>query len=200
MALDDSELGGEPPCMMAALDAEGNVPDAPTTTGAQEIPRTDPSPLAPERELLDAFLDYHRATLLQKVAGVSDADLRRRFVPSQTTLLGMVKHLAYVERSWFQIRFAGEDLPVPWTEQDPDADFRIEPDETTAAILAFYRAEVARSRAITAAASLDDRAKRPSRDREYTLRWIMLHMIEETARHNGHADILRELIDGVTGM
>lgn len=197
MTTDDRELGGEPPCMMASLNEDGSVPYGPAGAVAVDFVRKDPPHTGAEQDLLEAFLDYHRATLLQKVDGLSDADLRRRLVPSATTLLGMVKHLAYVERSWFQKVFAGEDLPVPWTEEDPDADFRIEPEETTAEILAFYQEQVRRSRAITAGASLDEIARGPGRD--HTLRWIMLHMIEETARHNGHADILRELIDGATG-
>jgi uncharacterized damage-inducible protein DinB len=197
MSTSDRDLGGEPPCMMASLDEEGNVTDARSPASTQVITRTDPPTVGPEKVMLEAFLDYHRATLLQKVSGVSDADLRRQLVPSLTTLLGLVKHLAYVERSWFQIVFAGEDLPVPWTKDDPDPDFRIASGETTEEILALYREQVARSRAITAAASLDDLARSPGR--ECTLRWIMVHMIEETARHNGHADILRELIDGATG-
>jgi len=163
----------------------------------EEFQRMDPPPGGMERELLAAFLDYQRATLLRKIDGLGDADLRRQVLPSTLTLLGMVKHLAYVEQSWFGIRFAGEDLPVPYTKADPDADFRIEPGETTTDIVALYKREVARSRAILSASSLDDLAKaegfRPS------LRWIALHMIEETARHNGHADLIREAIDGATG-
>jgi uncharacterized damage-inducible protein DinB len=186
-------FGGEPACMMAMLDAEGNMPES-----EEAAARRYPSYAAPERELLTAFLDWHRATLLLKVAGLDDEALRRRLVLSQTTLLGLVKHLGYVERSWFQMRFAGEDLPVPWSDADPDADWRIEPDESTASILAFYKEQVARSRAIVAAEpSLDAVAKAPGR--QETLRGILVHMIEETARHNGHADILRELIDGTTG-
>lgn len=195
MATRDDDLGGEPPCLMASLDEHGNVREAGAVAPAST--RVDPPTVGPDKVMLEAFLDYHRATLLWKVSGLSDADLRRRLVPSLTTLLGMVKHLAYVERWWFQMVFAGEDLPVPWTKQDPDADFRVEPDETTESILAFYHQQVARSRAITATASLDDLARSPGRD--CALRWIMIHMIEETARHNGHADILRELIDGATG-
>jgi uncharacterized damage-inducible protein DinB len=198
MTIDD--LGGEPACIMALLDTEGIMPDNAETqeSMASEVARPDLPDAAPEREMLTAFLDWHRATLLLKVAGLDDQALRRHLVPSQTTLLGLVKHLSYVERTWFQIRFAGEDLPVPWSDADPDADFRIEPDESTERILAFYREQVARSRAIVAATpSLDAPQKGPGRKR--TLRWILVHMIEETARHNGHADILRELIDGTTG-
>jgi len=159
--------------------------------------RVDPPLAAPERAMLTAFLDYHRATLLWKVDGVGDTDLRRPLTPSGMTLLGMVKHLAYVEQWWFLMVFAGEDLPAPWTDADPDADWRVEAGESTAAILDFYRATVERARAIAAASDLDAPARRAGR--EQTLRWIMVHMIEETARHNGHADLMREAIDGATG-
>jgi uncharacterized damage-inducible protein DinB len=164
--------------------------------------RRDPPEAAPERDLLPAFLDYHRATLLWKVDGLSEPDLRRPLTPSGLTLLGLVKHLAYVERWWFQAVFAGEDIDFPWTDADPDADWRAGPDESPAAIFDLYRAEVARSREIVAAASLDDRARRPRTEPpggDQTLRWIMAHMIEETARHNGHADLMHEAIDGATG-
>ena len=164
--------------------------------------RVDPPNDAPDKEMLEAYLDYHRATLLMKIDGVSDADLRRPMVPSGTSLLGMVKHLAWVERGWFQECFAGEEIPIPpWTDDDPDADFRIEPDESTQQIIDLYLDACERSREITTAAtSLDQPAKNPSpRRRGLKLRWILVHMIEETARHNGHADILREMIDGSTG-
>lgn len=164
--------------------------------------RRDPPEAASEKEMVAAFLDYHRATLLWKVDGLTDADLRRVMTPSGLTLLGMVKHLAYVERWWFQAVFAGEVVSFPWTDADPDADWRVESDETVAAILDLYRTEVARSRTITNAANLDDLARRPQTwpvGGAQTLRWIMLHMIEETARHNGHADLMREAIDGATG-
>jgi len=162
-----------------------------------EIVRQDPPGSAPEKEMLSAFLDYHRTTLLIKVEGVSDEDLRRRPTVSSMTLLGLVKHLAYVERWWFQGAFAGLELAVPWTEADPDADWRIETAETTEDILSFYKAEVKKSQEITAAGDLEAIAKREGVDR--SLRWILMHMLEEIARHNGHADILRETVDGVTG-
>lgn len=159
--------------------------------------RSDPPHAAGERETLAGFLDYQRATLLGKVEGLDEEQARRRLVPSQTTLLGIVKHLAYVERWWFQEVFAGLDVEDPCTESDPDADWRIEPDDTVEAIVALYEAEVAVSREIAAGAGLDEIARRPGYD--VSLRWILVHMIEETARHNGQADILRELIDGSTG-
>jgi uncharacterized damage-inducible protein DinB len=160
--------------------------------------RVDPAPAASERELLNSFLDLYRETILVKVSGLTEEQLRRRLVPSPTTLLGIVKHLGYVERSWFRMRFHGEDLPVPWTKEDPDADFRIEPDETAESVITFYRDQVGRARAIVAAAQLDDRVKGEAK-KPYTLRWILIHMIEETARHAGHVDILREQTDGATG-
>lgn len=137
-----------------------------------------------------------------KIEGVPDADLRRSMVPSGTTLLGMVKHLAYVERSWFQNVFMGREVDLPWTDEDPEADFRIEPGETTEQIVQLYRDECEKSRGIISEASLDDLSKgRPDSGKRsgFSLRWIVVHMIEETARHNGHTDILREQIDGVTG-
>jgi uncharacterized damage-inducible protein DinB len=166
--------------------------------------RVHPPHQAGERETLETFLDFYRETVLRKVSGLSDQDLRRVIVPSGWSPLGMVKHLAYVERNWFTSRMAGEkDLPVPWTEEDPDADFRVEPGESTEEVLRFYRDQCARSRSIAAGASLDDLAvewpaDRPPEKRP-TLRWIYVHMIEETARHAGHLDVVRELIDGKTG-
>jgi len=166
--------------------------------------RIEPPRRGGERETLEGFLDYYRDTILWKLQGMSDEDLRRVIVPSGWSALGMVKHLAYVEQGWFRHRLAGEPRgPVPWTDEDPDADFRVEPGETNDAIIGLYRSECEHSRAVAAKASLDDLAKewpadRPPQDRP-TLRWIYLHMIEETARHAGHLDVARELIDGKTG-
>lgn len=159
-----------------------------------QVERDRPASGLLEKESLEAFLDFHRDTVLIKVDGVSDADLRRAMVPSGTSLLGLVKHLAFVERWWFQHNFAGNKVDLG---PDIDFDFRIEPDETTAQILDLYGGECDMSRKITAQASLDDVARNPKRPR--TLRWILTHMIEETARHNGHLDVLRELIDGTVG-
>jgi hypothetical protein len=166
--------------------------------------RVDPPRRAGERETLEAFLDYYRETIPWKVSGMSEEDVKRVIVPSGWSPLGVIKHLAYVEQSWFRTRFAGEkDLPVPWTDEDPDADFRVEPGESTDDILKFYRGQCVRSRSITAGASLDDLAAEWPADRppekRPTLRWIYIHMIEETARHAGHLDVVRELIDGTTG-
>jgi hypothetical protein len=167
-----------------------------------EPPPEPPNPpmAVGERELLEEFLDYYRTIILRKIGGLSLEDATRRLVPSDSTLLGIVKHLGYVERNWFQMRLDGQDLPVPWTDDDPDADFRIEPDETVDSVAAWYQEQCDRSRELAAATpSLDDMAKTASRMGAPNLRWIMVHMIDETARHAGHMDILREQIDGATG-
>ena len=167
-------------------------------------PRTEPPRQAGERETLEGMLDHYRETVLVKTSGASDEDLRKVIVPSGWPMLGVIKHLAYVERNWFRVRLEGEEgLPVPWTEEDPDADFRILPEETTQEIVGFYRDEVERSRANAARHDLEDFAAGwpPDRPAELrpNLRWIYVHMIEETARHAGHLDVVRELIDGTTG-
>lgn len=153
----------------------------------------------PEKPMLEAFLDFQRDTLLWKLSGLNEAELRRIWTPSGLSLLGLVKHLTWVERRWFQAVFAGLEVGAMWAPNDPSRgrDFRIEPDETAEAVIAQYRATVERSRAITTAGSLDDVARLP--ERPHTLRRILIHMIEETARHNGHADLMREFTDGATG-
>jgi uncharacterized damage-inducible protein DinB len=151
-----------------------------------------------ERELLERFLDFERDTLLWKASGLTEQQLRKPLTPSGMSLLGLVKHLAYVERNWFQFRFLGQTVYIPWRQGDPDGDFRIEPDEKPESIFALYRGEIEESRRIVAATdSLETVAVDP--DRPVTMRWILIHMIEETARHAGHADLMRELTDGKTG-
>jgi uncharacterized damage-inducible protein DinB len=166
-----------------------------------EDDRPEPPEQGNEAETLGGFLDFQRATLLWKLDGLDDGQLRRAMVPSGTSLLGIVKHLAYVERSWFQGVWDGQEVSFPWTKEDPDADWRIEPDETTADVLALYHGECDRSRGILAAtASLDEVVEHPRRQGwRMSRRWILTHMLEEAARHVGHADILREQLDGVTG-
>ncbi len=169
-----------------------------STTVMDQCNRIEPPNAASERELACGFLDWQRATLLCKLEGLPDVELRRRHQPSGLSLLWLVKHLALVERSWFQVTFTGEtdytpDRAAYWAQEE------IGPEETAAEVIAFYQAEVNRSRAIVAAASFDDLVNRSAHGRDVSLRWIMLHMIEETARHNGHADLLREAIDGQVG-
>jgi uncharacterized damage-inducible protein DinB len=160
--------------------------------------RRRPDPLLDEKAALLAFLDEQRKAMLRKLDGeVSLEDLTRPAVPSGTSLLGLVKHLVDVERGWFRIVLEGEDdVPLSATKDDPDADFRVEPGETAEAITAWYVAEIGRSNDLAGRMDLDQRSAR----RDVTLRWVLLHMIEETARHAGHADIIREQLDGATGL
>jgi uncharacterized damage-inducible protein DinB len=151
-----------------------------------------------EKESLKVALDRHRDAILWKLEGVGDDDLRRPLVPSGTSLLGLVKHLAAVEYGWFCDTFGRPTEPLPFDDDDPDADLRIEPDETTADILAFY------DRARTTADRIVDEIGLEETGMAWfgepvTMRWVLIHMVEETARHAGHVDILRELIDGMTG-
>lgn len=162
--------------------------------------RVDPPISGSEKEVLLGFADFLRQTILLKLDGLDDEQVRRAHQPSGLTLLGITKHLAYVERSWFQNTFLGEDVEFPWTEEEPDADWRIEPDETTEDIVTLYRREIAISNRITAKHDLNDAARKVSPSHEgLQLRWILAHIIEETARHAGHADLIREAIDGQTG-
>jgi hypothetical protein len=157
---------------------------------------------AGERVILETFLDLYREVIRNKVSGLSDEGAVRRLVPSATTPGGIVKHLRWVELNWFQRVLAGRPEsdfpPPPWSDEDPDGDFRLEPGETLAQVLADYDAECERSRATAARYSLDDTGTH-RRMGATSLRWIYIHMIEETARHAGHADILREQLDGSTG-
>lgn len=165
---------------------------------AKKPDRPEPPHAGSEKDTLEGFLDWQRATVLWKLEGLSDPDLRRPMTASGLTMLGLVKHLAYVERWWFQTVFLDRDVSYPWTDEDPDAEFRIEPGESATDVLALYAQETAEARAIVKGASLDDGSTHPPRT-GYSLRWIVTHMMEETARHNGHLDLMREAIDGVTG-
>ena len=151
-----------------------------------------------EKESLRVALDRHRDAILWKLEGLDDEQLRRSMVPSGTSLLGLVKHVAAVEYGWFCDTFGREAEPLPFDDDDPDADLRVEPDETTADLLAFYgRARAAANRAIDEV-GLEETGMAWFGE-PVTMRWVLIHMVEETARHAGHVDILRELIDGVTG-
>jgi uncharacterized damage-inducible protein DinB len=155
---------------------------------------------AAERDLLSGYLDWYRAVVERKVADLSLEDASRIMTPTGLSPLGIVKHLGDVEQGWFRERFAGEDTNTAWSDDDPLAVFRIEPGETVASTVAFYRESTDHSRRIVAAASLDDASAGESPFYGHvSLRWILVHMLEETARHAGHLDIMREEIDGKTG-
>ncbi len=149
--------------------------------------------------MLESMLDFYRATVVSKVAGLTDAQAFNAAVsPSTLTPASVVKHLAGTERFWFSIDFANLDVAWPWTDDDLHGGFRMEPGDTLATIVAGYVEECASSRRAIANAELDDSARGEGMD--FTLRFAMLHMVEETARHCGHLDFLREATDGVVGM
>ena len=170
---------------------------------ASAVERVEPVPVAGERIALEQWLDYQRATLLTKCAGLSSEQLKLRAVPpSRLSLLGLVRHMADVERWWFRMHAAeDQEIDVVFDPDATGADFEALDDADAEADLAAFSEDCAGSRAAVASRSLDDVV--PSRrghlhpDRD--IRWIYVHMIEEYARHNGHADLLREAIDGVTG-
>lgn len=154
-----------------------------------------------ERETLRAFLDYHRATLAMKCEGLTDEELRRPASPPSTlSLLGLVRHMAEVERHWFRRTLGGVDVPHLWSD---DHDFQAAYDasgSTRAEAFAAWEAEVGHSRALEASApSLEVTVHVAKWEEDASLRLLMLHMIHEYARHNGHADFLREAVDGTVG-
>ncbi|MGW0895449.1 DinB family protein [Streptomyces goshikiensis] len=154
-----------------------------------------------ERETLRAYLDFHRATLAMKCEGLDDEELRRRSSPPSTlSLMGLVRHMAEVERHWFRRTMGGADVPHVWSDK---GDFQQAYDATGAdgaEAFAAWEAEVAHARRVEAEAeSLEVTAYVPKWEADVSLRVVMLHMIHEYARHNGHADLLREAIDGVVG-
>ncbi|GAC1443759.1 MAG: DinB family protein [Chloroflexota bacterium] len=166
------------------------------------VTRVDPPYVADEREMLESWLDFHRDTLEIKCDGLTTDDLRRRAVPpSNLSLLGLVRHMAEVERGWFRGTVAGEQVPAIYcTEAQPDADFDAIEDADPQEAFATWRSECEEAREITTATpSLDTTGIHPRSQEAISLRWILVHMIEEYARHNGHADFLRECIDGTVG-
>jgi hypothetical protein len=171
------------------------------TWTAPAVERPEPPSLAGERDRLHSYLDYHRRTLLMKCAGLTEAQLKNASTePSTLTLLGLVRHMTEVERWWFRIRGAGQPLgDVYCSDESPDGDFDDVADADPAADLAAYEAECAAADEAMAGRSLDDTFLHPRRNADISLRWVYVHMIEEYARHNGHADLIRERIDGATG-
>ncbi|MDH2902754.1 MAG: DinB family protein [Actinomycetota bacterium] len=168
---------------------------------AQPIRPPEPS-AAPERDQLEGWLDFHRATLLTKCAGLNVEQLTRRAVaPSSLTLLGLLQHMALVEVWWFDSILHDADTPLPFTsDDDPDAEFNVLDSASPEEVAEVFLANCQRSRELAAALALETRAARVRPGESVDLRWIYLHMIEEYARHNGHADLLREVLDGTTGL
>ncbi|MGF1427922.1 DinB family protein [Kitasatospora sp. LaBMicrA B282] len=176
--------------------------DNPTPVDLDEhFGRVEPPTLAAEAAMLAAWLDFHRKTLAVKTAGLTAEQLRQRAVsPSTLSLLGLVRHLAEVENYWYQVVLLGGDAtPLYATDEDQDLDFngvdQADPDEA----FATWRRQVELAERASAGLPLETVGKRLRHGQEVSLRWIQVHMIEEYARHNGHADLLREAVDGVTG-
>jgi uncharacterized damage-inducible protein DinB len=156
-----------------------------------------------ERSTLAAMLDYARATVRAKCDGLSDEKARQAPLATSplTTISGLVSHVRWVEYYWLEVVFFGNEDQGPWTEDDPDREMRIALDIPLAQLLAEYDTQSARHRQLISGLDLDSRSQRKMSDSQtVTLRFVLLHLIEETARHNGHLDILREMADGVTGM
>jgi uncharacterized damage-inducible protein DinB len=169
---------------------------------APAVERADPGLILGERQAFDAWLDFRRDTLLLKCAGLSAGQLKERAVPpSRLSLLGLVRHMTEVERWWFRMHAASSDMPFPYDPDQTGQDFEELDDADAAANMEAFKREIDHARAAVAGKQLDDivpsHGHHPERLRD--IRWIYLHMIEEYARHNGHADLIRERIDGVTG-
>ncbi|MCQ4040915.1 DinB family protein [Streptantibioticus rubrisoli] len=165
------------------------------------VERVGPPLIGPEREMLRAFLDYQRATLAMKCEGLSDEELRRQSSPPSTlSLLGLVRHMAEVERTWFRRVINGEDIPLVWSRED---DYQVAYDasaSTRSEAFAAWQAEVEHARRIEREAeSLDVVGHQARWGEDVSLRLVMLHVFYDYARHNGHADFLREAIDGTVG-
>jgi uncharacterized damage-inducible protein DinB len=169
---------------------------------------TTPSPFAAdqpentgsERPVLEAFLDFYRHVLVSKVDGLSEDQARERRVPSKTTLAGLIKHMTGVERGWFQEVLAGRaPADIGPNVGGGDESWDLAEHETVSSLVKDYERACAQSRQTAARFALDDAVPEPNLD-QVSLRWIYVHMIEETARHAGHADILREQTDGTAGL
>ncbi|MFT4009293.1 MAG: DinB family protein [Nocardioidaceae bacterium] len=168
-------------------------------TGASGGP--DPPLVATEAEMLTAYLDYFRETIAWKASGLTAAQLDQPLPPSTMTLGGMLKHLAFVEDWWITHIFHGEPMPEPWASVDWDADWDWDwhsaADDTPDELRALYDESIARSRAIRVGP--DQLSALDRRGEHVSGRWILLHLVEEYARHAGHADLIRESIDGQVG-
>ncbi|WP_238150717.1 DinB family protein [Kribbella sindirgiensis] len=166
-----------------------------------EQSRVDPPTVADERALLQGFLDFHRGTLLWKLSGLTGEQLVERAVPPSTmSLIGLVRHMSEVEKYWFHRALALHDSPPKnWSREFPDGDFDHVDPELVEQDLEEYRQIVKTSDALAANYALDDTFLRPGQEPPHSLRYLYNHMIQEYARHNGHADLLRQRLDGATG-
>lgn len=167
--------------------------------------RTEPTSTGPELDLLSQYLDAQREIVLRKAEGLTAAQLAQPHPPSSLTLGGLLNHLALVEETWLEVRFAGLPERAPWAgidwDADPDWEFRTAAELDPGDLRRRYRDACDRSREVVAKASgLDQLSVQPRRGGgHFSLRWVLLHLLEETARHAGHADLLREAVDGSVG-
>ena len=166
------------------------------------VPRPAPE-LADPKELLLGYLDYYRSAIARKLNGLTDPELRNSHLPSGWTPLELLKHLVHMEARWLRWGFMAEQLSQPWADEDESGRWHVGPEETATELLAALHAGGARTRAIAAGAELTDVAAFGGRftvgDHRPTLAWILFHVLQEYARHAGHLDITRELLDGATG-
>ncbi len=166
--------------------------------------RVDPETASGERTTLEQFLDYQRATLLHKTTGLSHAQMNYQLPTSALSLAGLLKHLALVEDDWIQVRFFGRPEFEPWAsapwDENRDWEFHTAEQDDPDELRSLYSAACHRSQEATAASGLDELSVGASRQgQHWNLRWVLTHLVEETARHNGHADFLREAVDGSVG-
>jgi uncharacterized damage-inducible protein DinB len=177
-------------------------PDSPLA-GRDDIPGGPPGDWD-ERTVLTTMLDYARATVHVKCIGLTDAGARAAPLPGSPlmTIAGLISHLRWVEHGWIEATLLGRPREAPWTDEDPDREWRIATEIPLADLLADYEAACQRHRELVAPLSLDTLSAGPLewRSQPVTLRWILFHLAEETARHNGHLDVLRELADGTRGL
>lgn len=183
---------------------------APDTTPSYDAdPRTEPPLAGDETTTLRAFLDYHRDTLRMKVGGLDAAQLARTLPPSDLTLAGLLKHVTWVEDHWFSHVLLDEGYAGPWGEIDfrthPDWELRSAVDDSPSYLRELFDEVVARSDAVTdrllaTPEGLDTLSRRvDGRGERFNLRWVLVHLVEEYARHNGHADLIRQAVDGSVG-
>lgn len=175
-------------------DRYGSV-DRPPVLATPRPPEDQP---ADERTMLMGWMSHLRASAARKIDGLDDDRLRWTPAPTANSAGGIVTHLAYCERWWFRVVFAAEDLPLDFKDDGMRMTFRTPDGWSAAKVRAFYEDECRLADAAIEGASLDEWS-RTDLPRRATLRWIVTHMIEETARHAGHLDLTRELIDGETG-
>ena len=169
---------------------------------APTVERAEPARIAGERESLEQWLEFHRETLLMKCTGLSAEQLKARPVPpSPLSLLGLVRHMTEVERWWFRMHAGNEQIEFPYSQENERADFEETDGADAEADIETFRREIEAAQAAVSGRGLDEVVESRGHDKEARrdIRWIYLHMIEEYARHNGHADLIRECIDGSVG-